>query len=117
LFPQIRDILRDIAGSERVEQYFYLHAGAAALGEGFGNLVGNGAVFVEVLRIGNAFARAADRFEHRRKYLIAIEQKLDPITSYDRGIGMGCERGIKGRFAEYNIRHIVDRGDARAARK
>jgi hypothetical protein len=73
--------------------------------------VGNGAVFEKVLLVRNAFTRAADRLKHRGKYLIAIEQELDPATGYDRRIRVCRYSRIKGRFAENHARHLIDRGE------
>ncbi len=98
-----------------IDQNLHLHAGAAAFGESLGKLVGDRAALIKILSISDAFAGAADRLKHCRKYLLPVEQEIHSIASDNRRVGMRGYGRKERRLAKDYGGDLIDVGDARAA--
>jgi hypothetical protein len=77
---------------EAVEQHVAVDALPAALSEGFRDVAGDGPVLVEVLRVGDGLAGAADGGELRRENLVAVQEHRH-IISRRRGGARDCFHG------------------------
>lgn len=98
-----------------VKQDFYLDTGPAPILKGLRQLISDITALIEVLRIGDAFARAADRVEHGWKNLFTIEQKFDTVPCQNRRVGVGRNRRKRRRFAEGDGGKLVNIGNTCAA--
>jgi len=116
---------RHLAGPEAVQQDVRADPRPAAIGQRLRDLAADGALHVEILRVGDRLARRADRRQLGGKDLIAVQQHLHGVAAADRRDGIGLdgrnERGVgdrqlrhreMGRHASARSRREADEGHA-----
>ena len=107
-------LLRHVLAADGVEQHVDAHASATALSQGLRHVAGDVALLIDEVREGDRRRRAADRLEHRRKDLFAVEENLRAVAAHELGVGVSLERSHEGRLADRDIRRGVVRARQRA---
>ena len=86
----------------------YLNTRATAVGKSLGQLIGYGTVFIQILGKGDGGFGGFYVTQHGREGGIAVEQYFDSVSTYDRRVGVGFNRGEKTRLADNNVWYLVD---------
>ncbi len=119
LAPRLRHpvavLRRHQEGAGRVEEHVHLDPGPAALRERLSGVGGGRALLEDVLRIGDGLAGGLDRRELGREDLLAVQQDVDPVTSYHRPAGVPDERGAERGLRDLEIRQLDVGRDVAAA--